>query len=32
MKIFVDQDSVRDLDTSVIGVGEVTLMQALSGG
>jgi molybdopterin converting factor small subunit len=32
MKIFVDQDSVRDLDTSVIGVGEIVLMQALSGG
>jgi molybdopterin converting factor small subunit len=32
MKVFVDQDSVRDLDTSVAGVGEVVLMQALSGG
>ena len=32
MKIFVDQDSVRDLDTPVVGIGEVVLMQALSGG
>ena len=32
MKIFVDQDSVRDLETSVIHAGEVVLMQALSGG
>ena len=32
MKVFVDQDSVRDLDTPVTDAGEVTLMQALSGG
>ena len=32
MKVFVDQDSVRDLDTPVTEAGEVTLMQALSGG
>jgi molybdopterin converting factor small subunit len=32
MKIFVDQDSVRDLSTPLADAGEVTLMQALSGG
>lgn len=32
MKIWVDQDSVRDLTTPVTGADEVTLMQALSGG
>jgi sulfur-carrier protein len=32
MKVFVGQDSVRDLATSVAGATEVTLMQALSGG
>ena len=32
MKVFVDQDVVRDLTTSLADVGEVTLMQALSGG
>ena len=32
MRVFVDQEMVRDLDTSVDDAGEVTLMQALSGG
>ena len=32
MKVFVDQDSVRDLATPVTEAGEVTIMQALSGG
>ena len=32
MKVFVDQDSVRDLTTPVTDAAEVTLMQALSGG
>lgn len=32
MKIFVNQESVRDLTTSLTGVDEVTIMQALSGG
>lgn len=32
MKVFVDQDSVRDLTTPVADADEVTLMQALSGG
>ena len=32
MKVFVDQDSVRDLTTPVTDADEVTLMQALSGG
>jgi molybdopterin synthase sulfur carrier subunit len=32
MKVFVDQESVRDLSTGLAGVGEVTIMQALSGG
>jgi len=32
MKVFVDQESVRDLTTPVEGLDEITLMQALSGG
>ncbi len=32
MKIWVDQDAVRDLTMPVAGAGEVTIMQALSGG
>ena len=32
MKVFVNQESVRDLSTAVHGVEEITLMQALSGG
>lgn len=32
MKIFVNQESVRDLSTSIADVDEVTIMQALSGG
>ncbi len=32
MRIFVNQDIVRDLSTSVTPTDEVTLMQALSGG
>jgi molybdopterin converting factor small subunit len=32
MKIFVNQDSVRDLTTSLRADDEVTIMQALSGG
>ncbi len=32
MKVFVDQDSVRDLATPITDAAEVTLMQALSGG
>ncbi len=32
MKVFVDQDSVKDLSTPVTAADEVTLMQALSGG
>ena len=32
MKIFVNQESVRDLTTSIAGADEVTIMQALSGG
>ncbi len=32
MKVFVDQDSVKDLATPVAEANEVTLMQALSGG
>ncbi len=32
MKIFVQQESVRDLATAIEGVDEVTIMQALSGG
>jgi molybdopterin synthase sulfur carrier subunit len=32
MKIFVNQDSVRDLTTVLTDADEVTIMQALSGG
>jgi sulfur-carrier protein len=32
MKIFVGEESVRDLTMSLSGIGEITLMQALSGG
>jgi len=32
MKIFVEQEPVRDLSTSLVGIDEGTLMQALSGG
>jgi molybdopterin converting factor small subunit len=32
MKVFVNQDSVRDLSTPVAPADEVTIMQALSGG
>ena len=32
MKVFVGEEATRDLDTSVDGSDEVTLMQALSGG
>jgi len=32
MKIFVNQDAIRDLDTPVGPTDEVTIMQALSGG
>lgn len=32
MKVFVNQDSVRDLTTPVSPADEVTIMQALSGG
>ena len=32
MRIFVNQDIVRDLSTAVTPTDEVTLMQALSGG
>jgi len=32
MKIFVNEESVRDLDTAIAPSDEVTLMQALSGG
>jgi molybdopterin converting factor small subunit len=32
MKIFVDQEAVRDLTTPVTDADEVTIMQALSGG
>jgi molybdopterin synthase sulfur carrier subunit len=32
MKVFVGNDMTRDLSTSLAGVLEVTLMQALSGG
>ena len=32
MKVFVGQESVRDLGTAIDGLEEVTLMQALSGG
>ena len=32
MKVFVNQENVRDLATPLAGVEEVTIMQALSGG
>ena len=32
MKVFVAQESVRDLSAPVEGLEEITLMQALSGG
>jgi len=32
MKVFVAQESVRDLTTPIDGLEEITLMQALSGG
>ena len=32
MKIFVNQESVRDLTTPITDADEVTIMQALSGG
>jgi molybdopterin converting factor small subunit len=32
MKVFVNDESVRDLDTAVGDADEVTIMQALSGG
>lgn len=32
MKVFVNQDAVRDLATEVVSTDEITLMQALSGG
>jgi sulfur-carrier protein len=32
MKVFVNEDAVRDLSTSVAPTDEVTIMQALSGG
>jgi len=32
MKVFVAQESVRDLATPLDGLEEITLMQALSGG
>ena len=32
MKVFVNQESVRDLATPVAATDEVTIMQALSGG
>ena len=32
MKVFVNQDAVRDLDSAVATTDEVTIMQALSGG
>jgi molybdopterin converting factor small subunit len=32
MKIFLNQDSIRELDTALTEDDEVTLMQALSGG
>lgn len=32
MKVFVNEDAVRDLDTPVTDADEVTIMQALSGG
>ena len=32
MKVFVNDESVRDLDTPVAARDEITIMQALSGG
>ena len=32
MKVFVNDESVRDLATPVVATDEVTIMQALSGG
>jgi molybdopterin synthase sulfur carrier subunit len=32
MKVFVNQDAVRDLTTPLAATDEVTIMQALSGG
>ena len=32
MKIFVNQEAVRDLTTPITDADEVTIMQALSGG
>ena len=32
MKVFVNEDSVRDLSTAIAATDEVTIMQALSGG
>ncbi len=32
MRVYLDQESTRDLDASLEGVAEVTVMQALSGG
>ncbi len=32
MKVFVNEDAVRDLDTPVMPTDELTIMQALSGG
>ena len=32
MKVFVNAEAVRDLDTPVTAADEVTIMQALSGG
>ena len=32
MKVFVDEDMVRDLSTALLPTDEVTIMQALSGG
>ena len=32
MKVFVNEDAVRELDTPVTDADEVTIMQALSGG
>jgi MoaD family protein len=32
MKVFVNQESVRDLSTPIADTDEVTIMQALSGG
>ena len=32
MKVFVNEESIRDLSTGLEGIEEITLMQALSGG